>query len=238
MIFYRQLQKITAMTFDLDDTLYDNHPFILKAEQKLLAFLQQHSPCGTGTDTRYWRRHKLTVLDDHPELHGDMGLLRRKTLTRGLAELGYKSHQLDKAVDDAFAFFYHQRSNFKVSSEVCKILDSLAARLPLIAITNGNVNLQQIGIGDYFQKSFHASLAFPMKPASNMFDAAQQFLQRPASEILHIGDDLQKDIQGAKQAGFSSAWYAYNRTMHLKNEPVSLMPDIQLTSLDELCTLL
>jgi FMN phosphatase YigB (HAD superfamily) len=237
MIFYRQLHKITAMSFDLDDTLYDNHPFILKAEQKLLAFLQQHSP-GTATDTQYWRQHKLAILEAHPQLHSDMGLLRRETLTRGLIGLGHKGHQLDMAVDDAFAFFYHQRSDFKVSSEVCKILDSLAARLPLVAITNGNVNLKQIGIGDYFQKSFHASLAFPMKPASNMFDAAQQFLQRPASEILHVGDDLQKDIHGAKQAGFSSAWYAYNRTMRLKNESVGLVPDIQLTSLDELCTLL
>ena len=238
MIFYRQLQKITAMSFDLDDTLYDNHPFILRAEQKLLAFLQQHSPSDGATDTQYWRQHKLAVLDAHPQLHSDMGLLRRQTLTRGLAELGHKGHQLDQAVDDAFAFFYHQRSDFKVSSEVCKILDSLAARLPLVAITNGNVNLNQIGIGDYFQKSFHASLAFPMKPASNMFNAAQHFLQRPASEILHVGDDLQKDIQGAKQAGFSCAWYACNRTMCLKSEPVGLVPDIQLASLDELRSLL
>ncbi|MFT6895990.1 MAG: HAD superfamily hydrolase (TIGR01509 family) [Paraglaciecola sp.] len=236
MIFYRKLQKMTAMSFDLDDTLYDNHPLILKAEQKLLAFLQQHSP--SGTDSQYWRQHKLAVLEAHPQLHSDMGLLRRQTLSRGLAELGHKGHQLDQAVDDAYAFFYHQRSDFKVSSEVCKILDSLAARLPLVAITNGNVNLQQIGISDYFQKSFHASLALPMKPASNMFNAAQQFLQRPASEILHVGDNLQKDIQGAKQAGFSCAWYACDRTMCLKHEPVSLVPDIQLASLGELCTLL
>jgi FMN phosphatase YigB (HAD superfamily) len=44
------------MSFDLDDTLYDNHPFILRAEQKLLAFLQQHSPSDGATDTQYWRR--------------------------------------------------------------------------------------------------------------------------------------------------------------------------------------
>lgn len=238
MIFYRQLQKITAMSFDLDDTLYDNHPFIHKAEQHLLAFLQQHSPHETVTDSQYWRQHKLAALKAHPQLHSDMGQLRKQTLTRGLAELGHKGQQLEQAVNDAFAFFYHQRSDFKVSNEVCELLDSLAACVPLVAITNGNVNLQQIGIGDYFQKSFHASLSLPMKPASNMFNAAQQFLHRPASEILHVGDNLQKDIQGAKQAGFSCAWYACNRTMCLQNESVGLVPDIQLASLDELRSLL
>lgn len=226
------------MSFDLDDTLYDNHAYMLKAEQKLISFLQQHNPPETTTDSQYWRQHKLAVLDANPQLHSDMGQLRRQTLIRGLAQLGHKGQQLNKAVEEAFAFFYHQRSNFKVSSEVCKILDNLAAQVPLVAITNGNVNLSQIGIAEYFQTSYHANLTLPMKPNSNMFNAAQQFLHCQAGEILHVGDNLHKDIQGAKLAGFSCAWYACNRSMSLANESGSLLPDIQLASLDELRTLL
>lgn len=238
MIFYRRPQKITAMSFDLDDTLYANEPFMLKAEHALIAFLQQHNPPGITTDGQYWRQHKHAVLVAQPALHSDMGQLRKQTLVRGLTELGHKGDQLTTVVNEAFRFFYHQRSNFTVSDQVCNLLATLAERMPLVAITNGNVNLAQIGIADYFQKSYHASLVRPMKPAVALFQAAQQFLQRPGAEILHVGDSLSKDIQGAKRAGFSSAWYACDRQMCLSDESCRVLPDIQLASLDELCLLL
>lgn len=40
MRFYRQLAPIAAITFDLDDTLYDNRPVIDKTEQELLNFIR------------------------------------------------------------------------------------------------------------------------------------------------------------------------------------------------------
>lgn len=36
--FYRPLKAIAAFTFDLDDTLYDNHPVIMRTERESLAF--------------------------------------------------------------------------------------------------------------------------------------------------------------------------------------------------------
>ena len=37
MHFYRQLPVIEAMTFDLDDTLYDNRPVIRRVEAQVVA---------------------------------------------------------------------------------------------------------------------------------------------------------------------------------------------------------
>ena len=36
MKFYRPLRPFKAISFDLDDTLYDNHPIIEKAENDFL----------------------------------------------------------------------------------------------------------------------------------------------------------------------------------------------------------
>lgn len=44
MHFYRPLERISAITFDLDDTLYDNRPVIARTEQQSVAFLQQYHP--------------------------------------------------------------------------------------------------------------------------------------------------------------------------------------------------
>lgn len=42
MHFYRPLSPIQAITFDLDDTLYDNHPVIDKTEEEVLRFVREY----------------------------------------------------------------------------------------------------------------------------------------------------------------------------------------------------
>lgn len=44
MHFYRPLRPLAALTFDLDDTLYDNCPAIRQTEQQSMAFLQNYHP--------------------------------------------------------------------------------------------------------------------------------------------------------------------------------------------------
>jgi len=44
MRFYRPLGHISALTFDLDDTLYDNRQVILRTEQESLTFVQNYHP--------------------------------------------------------------------------------------------------------------------------------------------------------------------------------------------------
>ncbi len=52
MRFYRPLGRIAALTFDLDDTLYDNRPVILRTEQEALAFMQNYHPSPTFVSKR------------------------------------------------------------------------------------------------------------------------------------------------------------------------------------------
>ena len=116
-------------------------------------------------------------------------------------------------------------------------MSSLAEKVPLVAITNGNVNLSQIGIDELFQLSLHAKENQPMKPHPCMFEKAAAHLNLPSKHILHVGDNLEKDIMGANQVGFQTAWYACNRSMNLAAEPVSTLPHVQLSSLEELLDL-
>ncbi len=44
MRFYRPLRPLRALTFDLDDTLYDNRPVIARTERESLLFLQNYHP--------------------------------------------------------------------------------------------------------------------------------------------------------------------------------------------------
>ncbi len=226
------------MSFDLDDTLYNNHKIMVKAEQALLDFLHLEYPDTSSQGIEFWREIKSTLLQTQPELQNDMGQLRRLQLNQGLEKCGYRGETLTTATQVAFDYFYEQRSDFQVTQSTCKLLEHLGEKVPLVAITNGNVNLEKIGIAGYFQVCYHASLKQPMKPHSCMFDLAREHLGLPAEQMLHIGDGLRNDIAGAINAGYQSAWYAANRPLDMNNEPATVLPHIQLANLDELLTLL
>ncbi len=58
MKFYRRIEPIKAMTFDLDDTLYDNHPVIVRMERELLTWLQQTHPAVAHMEKADWLQVK------------------------------------------------------------------------------------------------------------------------------------------------------------------------------------
>lgn len=234
MIVYRPLSHIRAISFDLDDTLYDNMPYIYEAERRLAQYIRDRYPIASSITKTQWNAIRLASLKEHPILVNDLGTLRSVIMTKGFILAGMDSESIPYAVSNCFDFFYHQRSNFVVSKSVHKILKKISKRLPIAAITNGNVDCHAIGIGKYFSCIVHASPTLPMKPNRAMFDHVADTLKIPGRNILHVGDDLDKDVKGALDAGFQSAWLAVNRSMNLKDEPASLLPHIQLNELKEL----
>ena len=234
MIIYRPLSNIRAISFDLDDTLYDNMPYIYEAERQLAQHIEKFYPSASKLSKIQWKNIRMSTLREQPELVNDLGKMRSVTLTKGFMLAGINNELIPHAVSDCFDHFYHHRSNFVVSKSVRKVLKRLSKKIPLAAITNGNVNLSAIGIEKYFSCIIHASPTHPMKPNRAMFDYVVDSLNIPAHNILHVGDDLQKDVEGALHAGFQSAWLAVNRPMLMANEQVSLLPHIQLHQLKEL----
>lgn len=234
MIFYKTLCPIKALTFDLDDTLYENTSVLLKAEQSLQEYMHAMYPVTESVDRHFWRELQRGHLKLNPLLRHDMGELRKRSLHSGLIKLGFAGKELEAATSTCYEHFYYQRSNFKVDQNIHSLLERLAKKVPLVAITNGNADPERIGLGQYFSKCFRASLSMPMKPDRTMFDAAQAHLNIPQKNILHVGDNLESDIFGALKAGYQTAWYAEDRTMRLNTEQASVVPHVQLHRLLQL----
>lgn len=242
MQFYRPLNEVKAMTFDLDDTLYNNEPVIRQAEAALAAHLKAHHSNAAALTPRDWYLLKHAAINRDNRLTSDMGQLRRVILTAALS--GKNAHslsaeipddaELNSAVDACFNCFYDARSDFTLDDDVHNILKLLSDNMPLVGITNGNVDADKIGITPYFDTILHASITRPMKPAPDMFNEAAAILDIPAGNILHVGDNIIKDVLGAINAQFQAAWFACNRPMVLSSEPVSVLPHVSLSTLSEL----
>ncbi|TKB56114.1 HAD family hydrolase [Ferrimonas aestuarii] len=205
MKFYRRLRPIAAISFDLDDTLYNNKPVLIAAEHNLLRWLGERLPAPEVSDRGFWQHQKRQQLASKPELIHNTTELRRHCLLAGLIELGH-GKEAEALVAQAMTSFLRWRSEIALDTEVVETLNQLAQRWPLAAITNGNADLEQFWPDAPFSLVLKAGVDGDMKPSSQLFDIACQRLNIDPSQLLHIGDHPKADVHGANLAGCQSGW--------------------------------
>ena len=74
-----------------------------------------------------------------------------------------------------------------------------------------------------------------MKPAPDLFHDMARRLGLPPSQILHVGDDVTTDVAGAVHNGYRSAWL---NDVGQDWRTLRILPDVMLTRLEQLLTLL
>ncbi len=197
------MKDIRTITLDLDDTLWAIHPVIQRAEERLYAWMDEHYP----RITRRFEPHDIrtlrdTVVTEFKDRAHDLTFLRRTVLAR----LGEAAGYGDQYVDDAFAVFDQARNDVTLFPEVRSALLSLRERFVLVAVTNGNANLDMIGIRDLFDDVVSAAMVGAAKPARPIFDRAVTVGGAGAGQTVHVGDHPYYDVHGARGAGLKAVW--------------------------------
>ena len=201
------MNDIQTITLDLDDTLWEIHPVIKRAEAHLYAWLGQHYPRITELfEPDRVRSIRAAVVDEFRDRAHDLTFLRRTVLTRIGEAAGYD----DSFVDDAFDVFDEVRNDVTLFPEVRPALQSLRERFVLVAVTNGNADLERIGIRDLFDEVVSAATAGAAKPERPIFDAAVKAGGASARQTLHVGDHPLCDVHGARDAGLWAVWVNRN----------------------------
>ncbi|MCE9680464.1 HAD-IA family hydrolase [Shewanella sp. AS1] len=231
-------QPISAISFDLDDTLYDNRPNILNAEQQLLTWLAEHYPKVAIWLRDDWLALKHALIKQTPSLAHDTSAVRLALLQAGLRRFGYSQTEAKQGAKAGLACFLEHRSNFLVSDEVIAILTQLAERFPLVGITNGNVDANRIGLGELLTFVLHPGNGVRMKPYGDLFFKAADRLSIENAQLVHVGDSYRADVQGARRAGCQAAWLNPAFGAVTSDIGDGLLPHLQLSSLDELLHLL
>lgn len=226
------IRKIKAVSLDLDDTLWPIWPTIERAERRLHQWLSEQAPM---TAALFASPAALREIRDHlaasrPDLHNDLSAVRRESIRLAL----YRAGDDPLLADQAFEVFFEERHRVELFDDVAASLDFLSARYPLVALSNGNADVQRVGIGHHFQAAISAREFGVGKPDPRIFHAAAGAVDLRPESVLHVGDDATLDVLGALNAGMQTAWI--NRTDHLW--PHEAQPHVTLGSLGELCALL
>ena len=235
MKYYRAMKPFKAISFDLDDTLYDNHPVIEKANQSIIKHLNTTYPELAELTEKQWSLYKDIEAAEFPEVKHDVSLWRIKTLTRIMVIYGIPEFKAIDYARHAFAEFIKLRSDFVVPQESLQLLSKLAQTYPVIAITNGNVDEFQIQLDDKFKFILKAGNGFKSKPEADLFIEAARRLDIEVSDILHVGDHLISDVYGAQNNGAQAVWFNPNKQ---SLNGAMLLPTVEISRLDQLYKLL
>jgi HAD superfamily hydrolase (TIGR01509 family) len=226
------LARIRAISIDLDDTLWPIWPTIARAEAVLHAWLEQQAPATAElfADAQALRAIREEMVDLRPDLRGDLSALRRESIRLALSRAGD-----DPALaEPAFELFFAERNRVELFDDARSTLAFLSARYPVVALSNGNADVQRIGIGAYFRASISASDCGMAKPDARIFHLAASAAQVAPDAVLHVGDDAALDVQGAVAAGMQAVWINTEQ----KAWPHGPSTHATVSSLTALCSLL
>ncbi len=226
------LHRIRAITLDLDNTLWAIDPVIRRAEAALWEWLTENYPrIPAQFSAEGLLEVRESVMEEHWDKSHDFRFLRKKVLEKIAVDSGYTA----ELVEPAFAVFDHARNQVDLYPDVMPGLEMLASSFVLVAVTNGNANLETIGIRYLFHDVVAAAEVGYAKPARPIFDQAIASSGCPPAEILHVGDHPETDIQGARDAGLRTAWINRNNAAWPDDLPE---PDAVVTTIPELQELL
>jgi len=222
---------IKVITFDLDNTLWDVEPALLRAEQAQQDWLLRHRPGAVDAmDHDALWKFKQSVWRRHPHLLHHVSRIRIQTLYELQRAAGYSEQESRSGAEQAFAIFLAQRQQVRLYEEALAVLELLAASYTLGALTNGNADVYKTDAGDYFDFAFLAEDIGTSKPHPDMFQAALARTGVAAHNVVHVGDDPAHDIAGARGVGMHTVWM----NSRGKNWPEGPRPSREISNLRQL----
>ncbi len=227
------LDNIDIIAFDLDDTLWPCMPTIEYAEETLYQWLVQNFPRITdrhSPEDMISIRQQFMLQDERFSV--DLTLLRCEFLKQLAREAGYDSKTVSEA---GFEVFYEARQQVSFYDDVLPCLQRLQSRYRLGAISNGNANVDKVGLGHLIEHSVSASELKVAKPDKLIFHDLVERFGVPANRVLYVGDHPEYDVVGPQDAGLQAIWI--NRENNLWPEHLQ-PPRYQISNLHELELLL
>jgi putative hydrolase of the HAD superfamily len=227
---------IRAICFDLDNTLWEIEPVLLRAERILADWLHARYPrIPERVPAAEMLVLRAALLRDEPHQAHDLTYLRRETLVRAALASGYDRDAAAAIARQAFDAWHAARNEVTPYTETLPAIERLRARFRLATLSNGNADLARIGLAHHFEVNLSAGLLGCAKPDPRTYAALADALTLSPAEIRFVGDDPHADVIGPRASGMRTAWI--NRAGAAW--PADVPPaDLHVAHVGELATLL
>ncbi len=216
---------IKAVVFDLDNTLID--------------FMgTKKACCGAAIDAMKkagLKMPKNKALKTLLSVYWEVGIENQKVFQAFLKKIIGK---IDYKIMAAGILAYRQTkaATLKTYPDVKETLAKLAKKYKLAVLSDAPVlqawtRLVEMGLEDCFDTVIAYEDTKKLKPHPRPFKTAVKRLGIKAEEAVMVGDDLSRDIKGAKAFGMKAVFASYG-AMNLKKPGIK--PDASISSVGEL----
>lgn len=218
---------LKALFLDMDDTLCDTQKANSEATRKLAESLGQRYGAyelGQALSTAYVRgiyrlwtdqqaQRYTEILRQHSEEHFRVVLLQDLMAEQGIEKVDAEyalmlQNNFDSNRLEAFDFF----------PGIKEFLLEARNYFKLVVITNGPEysqlpKLDAVNMYDYVDHVLVGGQEPEQKPAASIFYKALGLVDCEAHEVVHVGDNLAADIQGAHNSGITSVWIQHQQPL-------------------------
>ena len=206
---------VEAVFFDIDDTLVDD---AAGTRAGALGLFERYRDRLSGSNECLMQRWNA-LLDHHFEryLRGETSFIgQRRARIRGL--FGLTPSQMSDAEADAVDTVERESKEVarRLFPDAIETLDALGG-FRLGVISNGSSARQRqklatVGILDRFAVVVISEDIGVAKPHPGIFEAACEAVGASPSACVHVGDRLDADALGARDAGLTGVWLDRNGT--------------------------
>ncbi len=202
-------KRETTLLFDIDNTLVNRD---LSFKSYIRDFIKRFPEFFNGVDHNS-AVEKIVKIDNR-------GLCDRKIFIEKILKLFPKI----LLTPEEFWKDHQKLPEFiKPDQNLQMMLKRLSINHTMAIISNGSGKMQReklknSGIDQFFKTCFISGETGWEKPDEKIFLNALTALKCSPENTVMIGDDMEKDIWGAKQLGIKTVWISKNRGSFIKSE--------------------
>lgn len=216
------MRKYKHIFFDLDRTLWDFEKNAEATFQDLYIIYNINDVLGCKFIDFFqtYKKHNLVLWDLYRKNEIKKNELSLNRFIFTLRDFGNSDLLLAQNLSTDYIKISPQKSI--LYPHAIETLDYLIGKYKLHIITNGFVEVQynklrNAGLDKYFTNTITSEEAGAQKPNIQIFEYSLKKAKALASESLMIGDDLQADIIGAKNAGIDQVYFNIDKLPHNEN---------------------
>jgi putative hydrolase of the HAD superfamily len=204
------MNKLKAIVFDLDDTLYSERDFVLSGFRAVANWASLNmsidSELGYATLLRLYREG-----------------VRNNTFNHWL-----EIHQIDRPeiITKLLDIYRQHLPQITPFSEAIDLLKTLTGSYQIGLVSDGYLAVQQQKWSSLNLDSFFDAVVFSdklgrenWKPSTAPFELVLQQLDVPPQLSVYIGDNPQKDFLGARQLGMSTIQFKHPESEYGNIQP-------------------
>lgn len=227
------MTDIKAISFDGDGTLWDFQKVMHHSLHHVLIELQRIDiQAARALSIERMITIRNQVANDLKGKETNLEKIRLEAFRETLKRIKRPNDELAHHLNQIY--LQHRFEDIELYEDVIPTLTALKTRYTIGLLSNGNSYPDRYGLGDMFQFIVFSQDYSVEKPDPRIFHIALNKAGCRTSELLHVGDSIQTDIVGARNAGLKYFWLNRNETPKPPDMPI----ERQITSLTQLLTLL